>query len=214
MTNLDRKPAGSGSAARQLANIDAAPLAALGVPLLIGLFLTAGYGLLYGALPVLAIALLVIGAGEAWRRRTIPPSVAAGLVLLLIAAALLADQLIPWSDNSTGLGLPFGFPLGCAGLAGCAAAWRSMRSGGSGWFGSLLWVGGWVNLAGAALCVTADTSAGEANDGWAALGYLMAGGLFALVGFVLMLTAGIARTVRLRRSAGVRSSAGHPAGGW
>jgi len=208
MTHSHRGLTNTGSIARR--RVNAAPLASLGVPL-IGLYLMAGYGLLYGVLPVLAIALVVIGAGEAWHRRA--PIVAAGLILLLlVTAGSLAARLVPWSDDGAGSGLFLGLLLGCAGLTGCAAAWRWLRRDGSGWAGLLLWIGGWVMLPGAALCTAAYTSPADGDEDWTTLGYFVGGSFLSIVGALLMLIGAVAMVAR-HRSAGVRSSAGCPAGG-
>lgn len=203
-----RNPHRNLTAARSTADVAAAPLAALGLPLLIGLLQTAGYGVRYGTLPVLAIALVVIGAGEAWQRRM--PMLAAGLILaLLIATGALAARLVPWSDGGAESGLLVGLPLGCAGLAGCAAAWRWLRRGGSGWAGSLLWIGGWVILAGAALCTAAYASPADGDEDWTALGDFVAGVFCSFAGSVLMLIGAIAMAA-LRRPAGVGSGTRNP----
>jgi hypothetical protein len=143
---------------------------------------------------------------------------AAGLVLLLIAVAPFVARLILGGERIDHQGLVIGSPLGCAGLVGCAAARCWLVRGGSGWSGSLGWVGGCANLAGAALCLIADTDHGGWDDPWNGLADVLLGLCCSLVGCLLMLIGAIAMSLRPPASGqdlgpAVRSSAVRPAGG-
>jgi len=199
MTNLHRRSTQVEPIVRHRAIAATALLTAGSAPLLLALLLMGGSHLLYWKLPVLAIVLLVAAGVHVWRSRTAAPSVAAGLILLLVIVAPFVAELIEGDDDAR-FGLLFALPFGCVGLAGCVAAWHWLRHGGNGWFGALGWVGGCVNLAGAAFCLAADTSLGAGNDGWDALGYVLFGCLCALAGCLPMLIGGIAMTVSVRRS--------------
>jgi hypothetical protein len=192
----------AGRAARQRAV--AVLLAAGGTPLLvIGLASVNRSDRVYWTFPALAVGLLAVGMGQAARRRAVPPSLVAGLVLLLITAAWYYAGYIPY--GYTEYGLTLGGLSGSIGVAGCTAAWRWLRAGGSRWIGSPGWAGGCFNLGGAALCLVAVTGWDASDADWATLRYLILAFLCMFLGCLLMVLGAAAMAVCLRRSARVRS---------